>query len=212
MKPGVSLFVTFAVLFVAWLGYLAYLVFDRPQSPQVLSRPQFLVSQLDVVGVIDDRESELTKLDWLNAQSGAGEYAEAASLAQLIQSVPAGPFGPTAALSLPTVKAHKVAIQQVLYPPDAPLKVGDVLAVTNLYKDKVQLRNQPLPPKPGTLGPCLLPLETHDGRQTSQVVPVPPSPGFNNPYEYRYRIYAADQEALAQYRQIAKPEPATPPD
>ena len=58
-----------AVLFAAWMGYLAYLVYALPaktNSPTVdklrppptnltpvLSRPQFLVSDLDVVGTID---------------------------------------------------------------------------------------------------------------------------------------------------------------
>ena len=46
-----------AVLLVGWLGYLAYLVLTMPRTPQggplILSRPQFLVSQVDVVAEVD---------------------------------------------------------------------------------------------------------------------------------------------------------------
>jgi hypothetical protein len=223
MKPAASLFVTFAVLFVAWLGYLAYLVFDRPQSPQVLSRPQFLVSQLDVVGVIDDRDAELTTLDLLNAQSGAGDRAQAASAVDLILAPVNNLFGAAPALSVHTVKAHQVTVKEVLSPPNASIKAGQVLAVTNLLDCRLagnplpatnlldcRLAGNPLPAKPGTLGPCLLPLETPDYGKTWRVVPLPPSPGFHSASDYR--IYAADKEALAQYRQNAKPDAATPPE
>jgi hypothetical protein len=36
-------------LFLGWLGYLGYLVAERPNGQSVLSRPQFLVSEYDVV-------------------------------------------------------------------------------------------------------------------------------------------------------------------
>jgi hypothetical protein len=53
-----------AALFAAWVGYLGYLVYALPRSPNdlpiVLSRPQFLVSELDVVGVIEDKGGEVT--------------------------------------------------------------------------------------------------------------------------------------------------------
>jgi hypothetical protein len=37
-----------AALFVAWIGYLLYLTTTRIPPPLILSRPQFLVSSLDV--------------------------------------------------------------------------------------------------------------------------------------------------------------------
>jgi hypothetical protein len=49
MRPAVARLVLFAVLFVGWLGYLGYLVLLG--KPLVLSRPQFLVSQLDVIAL-----------------------------------------------------------------------------------------------------------------------------------------------------------------
>jgi hypothetical protein len=56
MRPVVLRFVAVAVLFALWIAYLGYLVWTLPQSPNglphILSRPQFLVSNLDVVGDI----------------------------------------------------------------------------------------------------------------------------------------------------------------
>lgn len=56
------LFVT--ALFVGWLGYLGYLVATRPTTPGgqrlVLSRPQILTSQIDIIAEIDDTEKEVT--------------------------------------------------------------------------------------------------------------------------------------------------------
>jgi hypothetical protein len=48
------------------MAYLGYLVLTRPQSPNelpiVLSRPQFLVSNLDIVGVVEDVEKGKVKV------------------------------------------------------------------------------------------------------------------------------------------------------
>jgi hypothetical protein len=51
MRPAVARLVLFAVLFVIWLGYLFYLV--QLGKPIVLSRPQFLVSQFDVIATAE---------------------------------------------------------------------------------------------------------------------------------------------------------------
>lgn len=45
-------FLVMLLLFLAWLGWLGFLGFTT-QTPVVLSRPQFLVSAVDVVAVID---------------------------------------------------------------------------------------------------------------------------------------------------------------
>ncbi len=44
-----------AVAFAAWIGFLGYLAFTT-RHPIVLSRPQFLVSNFDVVAEVDNRE------------------------------------------------------------------------------------------------------------------------------------------------------------
>jgi hypothetical protein len=69
MRPAVGRLLVTVVLFAGWLGYLGYLVVCRPHTPDglrgaftgrslTLSRPQFLVSQLDVVARIEDDKGE----------------------------------------------------------------------------------------------------------------------------------------------------------
>jgi hypothetical protein len=53
MKPLVARFLLTVVLFVGWLGFLAYQVATRPvlpdDQPLVLSRPQILTSEVDIL-------------------------------------------------------------------------------------------------------------------------------------------------------------------
>jgi hypothetical protein len=60
MKPAVLRLVIAAVLFAAWIGWLVHLVYSMKSSlppgatrPVILSRPQFLVSSLDVIAEVD---------------------------------------------------------------------------------------------------------------------------------------------------------------
>jgi len=185
MKPVVLRFVALAVLFAAWMLYLLYQVMALPQSanglPVILSRPQFLVSQLDVVGEID------------NDQRTAD--AQAVGLA----------VGPGLSTTLPEV--HSVKVSQVLYPPNSPPQPGATVGVTNFAKcriprGKTDKEPAPLPSDLSALGPCLLPLRSLDGGLTWEVVPLPASPGFTG--VDAPRIYPADDETLAQYKQIGK--------
>jgi hypothetical protein len=161
--------------------------------PTVLSRPQFLVSSLDVVGEIEDEERPADPL--------------AAGLA----------LGPAFAVTLP--KVHRVKIDQVLYPPNSPLQPGATIGVTNFRECRIPSSKPdqppaPLPEKLSSLGQVLLPLRPLNDGLTWEVVPLPPAPGFSpvvptapSPGFNRfmdYRIYPADPETLAQYRQIGK--------
>jgi hypothetical protein len=69
MKPAVGRLLVTIALFAGWLGYLGYLVLCRPHTPGgvvgafdgrplTLSRPQFLVSTVDVVARVDDKDGE----------------------------------------------------------------------------------------------------------------------------------------------------------
>jgi hypothetical protein len=69
MKPAVARLLLTVALFVAWLGYLGYLVVCRPHTPPglggafvgrplTLSQPQFLVSSLDVVAEMSGDNGE----------------------------------------------------------------------------------------------------------------------------------------------------------
>ena len=56
MKPVAWRLAVTAALFLGWVGYLAYLaLFTR--NPVVLSRPQFLVSELDVIAIRQDDDT-----------------------------------------------------------------------------------------------------------------------------------------------------------
>ncbi|MHB1426401.1 MAG: hypothetical protein ACYC3I_24830 [Gemmataceae bacterium] len=69
MKPVTARLILTAALFVGWLSYLGYLVVCRPHTPDglrgafdgrplTLSRPQFLVSRLDVIAEVSGDKGE----------------------------------------------------------------------------------------------------------------------------------------------------------
>jgi hypothetical protein len=74
MKLAAWRFFVVAALFVCWLGYLGYLVATRPQydgRPVVLSRPQILVSEVDVVARVDaDDPTKPVKIEQVLYQAG----------------------------------------------------------------------------------------------------------------------------------------------
>src|SRR5262245_40671479 len=55
MKPAAWRLAAAAVLFAAWIGWLAYLAFTT-HNPVVLYRPQFLVATLDVVAEVKEKD------------------------------------------------------------------------------------------------------------------------------------------------------------
>jgi hypothetical protein len=60
MKPAAWRLVATSVLFAGWIGYLSYLV-AATRNPIVLSRPQFLVSGLDVIATRKGDDSFLVE-------------------------------------------------------------------------------------------------------------------------------------------------------
>ncbi len=62
MRAAVVRLVLASVLFVGWIGYLAYLVFTA-SNPVVLSRPQLLVADLTVLARIDDPKSKTAVIE-----------------------------------------------------------------------------------------------------------------------------------------------------
>jgi hypothetical protein len=65
MKPATLRFGLAAVAFAAWIGWLVYLVYSMESSvppgasrPVVLSRPQFLVSSLDVIAEVREIKTD----------------------------------------------------------------------------------------------------------------------------------------------------------
>lgn len=75
MKPvHVRLLLT-VLLLGGWLSYLAYQVFTRPQranrQPLILSRPQLLVSRLDVIADVPDPHGKVKVVEVLSPREGA---------------------------------------------------------------------------------------------------------------------------------------------
>jgi hypothetical protein len=64
LHPAVLRLIAIALVFVGWMAYLAYLVATRPLTsngtPLVLSRPQILVSEFDVVARVDSTDVDAT--------------------------------------------------------------------------------------------------------------------------------------------------------
>ena len=66
MKAAYGRFVLCQALFVGWLGYLGYLVAERPDGGmRVLSRPQILVSDIDVIASVKKGTDTVTIKDVL---------------------------------------------------------------------------------------------------------------------------------------------------
>lgn len=165
MKGAVVRLVLVTGLFLAWLGYLAYLVTVTPRDPVILCRPQFLVSELDVI-------AQVASLD------------------------------------------RPVVVEEVLYPAETVDLIGKELHVSNLALCAPPAHLQKIPGQrdftaPGSYILALRKLETTAGAPASyEVVPTPPAPGYPSPGPPRPgppRIYPATPEALAQWRQLAKP-------
>jgi hypothetical protein len=160
MRPAAARLLLVSALLAGWLVYLGYLVLTRPVTaagwPLVVSRPQILTSQIDIVAEIG--------------------------------------------------KEGEVKIEEVLWPENAPLKKDDQIKVERIDECHPMPRRADEAPPKDFSGPgrYLVPLRvTRPGKY--EVAPIPPSPGFHGMGE-PVRIYPATSEALAQYRQVQKPE------
>jgi hypothetical protein len=191
MRPAVGRLLIALVLFVGWLGYLGYLVLTRPlttdSQPLVLSRPQALVSELDVVAHLDSMQAMV---------------AERAGNAWL-QAAQAGPLRSLGAVPVPSLvsavegmirsEVDLVEVREALWPAGGRhIAPGDRLAVTNLSECRGFS-------KPGDYLLLLRGLGSES--QSYKVVAVPLSPGFAAPEP---RIYPSPQ-ILPQYRELQKP-------
>jgi hypothetical protein len=68
MKAAYGRFILCLALFVGWLGYLGYLVAERPDGGMlVVSRPQILVSDIDVIAAIKKGSDTVTVKEVLSA-------------------------------------------------------------------------------------------------------------------------------------------------
>jgi hypothetical protein len=159
MRIAKARLVLAAALFAGWLGYLAYLTTTLTRPPLVLSRPQFLISNLDVIARVEEGN------------------------------------GPNS----------RVQVEEVLWPrtPEAQRLQGQAITIANLAGSEGW----------AGAGSYILAL-TSDGKDSYQVAPTPPSPGYEpNPATKagRPHIYPATAAARAQLETIRKPETLTLP-
>jgi hypothetical protein len=178
MKPPVARLLVVAALFVAWLGYLGYLVLCRPHTPDglrgafegrplTLARPQFLVSAVDVIAQVnDDKGEDVTIKEVLYPREKA-----------------------------PVQAGDKI-------------KVTNINQCRPLRDPMEKDREPPLDfTGPGEYL-LALQADPRQEDKTFEVVPTPPSPGFPPPHSDRVRpprLYPATPEMLAEYQQINKP-------
>lgn len=75
MKPVHLRLLLTVLLFGGWLSYLGYQVFTRPQranrQPLVLSRPQLLLSTVDVIADVSDPGNKVRVMEVLSPQEDA---------------------------------------------------------------------------------------------------------------------------------------------
>ena len=172
------------VLFLGWMAYLAYQVATLPRADDHSLLSSFWPGQDAPTPLVLSRPQVLTSpLDVVaEVPEGRGEV--------------------------------EVTVKEVLYPyEDSPVHEGDKVLVTNVEDCRVPVHREERVAWTGP-GLYLLPLrkaetppargKDKDATPRYEVVPIPPSPGYPSGPP---RIYPATAEALAQYREIAKPSP-----
>jgi hypothetical protein len=79
-RPHRALLILTGVLFLGWIGFLAYQAFTLPRPNIVLSRPQFLVADLWVIAHIDSTDEPITVKECVYAAEGEEKPADGATL------------------------------------------------------------------------------------------------------------------------------------
>jgi hypothetical protein len=79
-RPHPAFLILTGVLFLAWIGYLAYQAITLPRPNIVLSRPQFLVADLWVVAHIESPDDPVTVKECVYAAEGEEKPADGSTL------------------------------------------------------------------------------------------------------------------------------------
>jgi hypothetical protein len=92
MRPAVVRLLVAALLFAGWLGYLVYLVVTFPRTPAgtalVLSRPQILVSDLDIIGEVKGTDQPVKVVTVLYPDAEKGLEGQEITVTNLDQCKP----------------------------------------------------------------------------------------------------------------------------
>lgn len=217
MNPPAFRLTLCVALFGLWMGYLAYLVTTRPQTPQgtplVVSGPQILASELDVVARVEtvDATKDETEVTVGRVLSGSGvKEGDKIVVTGLARCRASSRFDGVAKGALALTPEGLARVSKA----DRPDDKDDPNEPRRLHVSFADGRSASFPAVDVVVNPdwvgegdYLLPLrptrlggEAQPGRY--EVVPVPPSPGFERPL---LRAYPATAEALAQYAKVRKP-------
>jgi hypothetical protein len=74
VKPALLRLILIAVLFIGWIGYLAFLAFVAERNPVVLSKPQVLSADLDVIALIQGDKAVVEKVLYPPGQEKEWEH------------------------------------------------------------------------------------------------------------------------------------------
>ena len=146
MKPALLRLVITTLLFTGWIGYLSYLVLAQRVSEGsiVLSRPQLLVSDLDVVASVPDLDGrvQVTQVLYPTAEDGKNGAAPAVQPGQTI--------------TITNLKQCRRLPRDQEKESDVPLDwqgSGSYLLPLRRTTDGKDYEVVPTPPSPGSPGP-----------------------------------------------------------
>jgi hypothetical protein len=100
MKPAVIRLVLTAALFAGWLGYLGFQVATLPATaagqPLILSRPQILSSEIDVIADVPDKSGKATIVEVLYPADAlkAGDVIQVTNIGECAPPPTRGADGP----------------------------------------------------------------------------------------------------------------------
>jgi hypothetical protein len=182
-RPLIWPAVVTGTLFFGWLGYLLFLVLTLPSAPGggpvVLSRPQFLVSDLDVIAEVLSLKGPVNIKEVVNPPSERHGSLKGKSIV-VTNLAKCGPSG----------RDYTGPGEYIL-----------ALRPTGLIYGATLVGLLGVPGDGGWLALAVPPLDVATA-VSYEVVPTPPSPGFRLGPP---RLYRAIKENVAQLRQIKKP-------
>jgi hypothetical protein len=199
LRRQITLACLTGALFLGWLGYLIFLVRTLPQAPNggpvVLSRPQFLVSSLDVVAQVDGLHDPVTILEVVNPGEENELWKGKKILVSNLERCRPQTVGKDDEALLDYRGPGKYIL--ALRPTGAHPLIRSIGLLANPWAGLPQLA-EGLRLKDSLVYPV-----------TFDVAPTPPSPGYPRNFNQRTgppRMYSAIESNLFQLRAIKKPD------
>ena len=134
-----------AVLFAGWLGYLFYLT-RTASNPVVLSRPQFLVADLDVIAQIDDPQSKqaiVEEVCWARKGVKAPEKKDVITISNLDRCEKPGYAWKSPGKYIVPLRESRQGVYEVAQVPPSPgFPAAGGEGTARIYPDTTQTRQQ----------------------------------------------------------------------